>query len=221
MTHVLDPDQTLEGYDRWAASYDALANPMVAATAWALDRTPLGCADEDVLELGCGTGRNVARVLAEGAHSYTGVDGSAGMLEAARRACPDPRARFVRSPLVAELPVGTFDLAFVVLVLEHIADLATVFAGARRALRPGGRLRLVEIHPDLVATGTVAHFEDAAGAVRFTSTAHPVPALRAALEAAGFAVEALREFAAEDVPVPKLAKHAGRRVLVDVEAVAR
>ena len=218
MTRILQPGETLDGYDRWAASYDALANPMVAATAWVLDRTPLGCAGDDVLELGCGTGRNVARVLAEGARSYTGVDGSTGMLEAARAACPDPRCSFVLSPLVAALPVGTFDLAFVVLVLEHITDLAPVLAGAHRALRPGGRLRIVEIHPDLVAAGTVAHFEDAAGAVRFTSTAHPIPALRAALAHAGFDVTALDEHAATDIPVPKLSKHAGRNVLVDVRA---
>lgn len=220
MTRTLAPDETLDGYDRWARGYDALDNPMVAATAWAMDRVPLGAAGLDVIELGCGTGRNVARVLAEGARSYTGVDGSAGMLARAIEGCTDPRCSFVRADLDAlAVPAAGFDLALIVLVLEHVADLAPVIAGAARALPPGGRLRVVEIHGDLVATGTNAHFEDDAGAVRFTSFAHSVAALRAAV--AGAAAVEVREYAADGAlldAVPALSKHRGRNVVVDLEA---
>src|SRR5688500_1417055 len=91
----LAPEETLAGYDRWAGSYDAMANPMVAATELVLDRAPLACTGLDVIEFGCGTGRNVARVLREGARSYRGVDGSPGMLARARAEIADPRASFV------------------------------------------------------------------------------------------------------------------------------
>jgi SAM-dependent methyltransferase len=223
VTRILTPGETLDGYDVWAAQYDVNANPMVAATAWALDRWPLGAAGADVLELGCGTGRNVARVLDERARSYVGVDGSAGMLETAQRACSEPCVRFALGELDAELPVPVagFDLALIVLVLEHITDLAAPLAGIHRALRAGGTLRIVEIHPELVASGTVAHFQHAEGEVRFTSTAHPIASLRAALAAAGFETVAVREHLADGAllaAVPHLAKHAGRRVLYDLEA---
>src|SRR5688572_9640916 len=153
---VLPSTATLRGYDRWSAHYDHNANPMVSATGWSLATWPLDVAGARVLELGCGTGRHAAAVLAAGARSYTGVDGSAGMLEVARTAVAHPRCTWVLASLDAVPPLGEpFDAALIVLVLEHIADLAPVFGAAAAALRPGGALRIAEIHPDLVAGGTV------------------------------------------------------------------
>lgn len=219
---VIPSAATLSGYDRWAAQYDHGENPMVAATEWALDGRPFVVAGQRVLELGCGTGRNVARVLAGGARSYVGIDGSPGMLEVARGRITDPRCAWQLAPLDAVPPLGEpFDAALIVLVLEHIAALGPLFATAASALRPGGVLRIVEIHPDLVVGGTVAHFHDDGTEHRFSSFAHPVPALAAALGAAGFAVDALAEHVAEGALLtraPRLAKHRGRRVLLDVVA---
>jgi SAM-dependent methyltransferase len=214
---------TLRLYDRWAAGYDALDNPMVGATGWALDRVPLGCAGARVVELGCGTGRHVTRILDDGAAAYVGVDGSPGMLAIARARRADPRARFVEADLATSLPLpdAGFDLALVVLVLEHVRALAPLFGEVKRLLRPAGRLRIVEIHPDRVAAGMVAHFRDDAGEVRFDSVAHPVDALAAALEGAGLVVGAVRELVADGellAAVPRLGKHAGARVVVDLEA---
>lgn len=90
---VLPHDQTLAGYDHWAASYDATDNPMVAATAWALQNEPLDVHGADVVELGCGTGRHAAPTLRSGARTFTGVDGSTGMLQRARAAFGDDRIR--------------------------------------------------------------------------------------------------------------------------------
>src|SRR2546428_114342 len=93
-TRTLDFAETLDGYDRWAASYDVEPSALVSATAWVLDRAPLGCADADVLELGCGTGRHAQRVIEAGARSYTGLDGSPGMLAIATQRYPDNRINF-------------------------------------------------------------------------------------------------------------------------------
>jgi SAM-dependent methyltransferase len=199
-----------------------MANPMVAATELVLDRAPLGCAGQDVVEFGCGTGGNVARVLREGARTYLGVDGSPGMLARARAEIADPRASFVEADVHGALDLGArFDLALIVLVLEHVRDLAPLFASVRRALHDRGRLRIVEIHPDLVADGTVAHFDDGGAELRFTSTAHAPDALAAALEAAGLAVEHRRAWSADELAaVSKLAKHRGRPFVLDVTARA-
>jgi SAM-dependent methyltransferase len=223
---VLPPSVTLQGYDRWSAHYDREPNPMVAATEWALDRQPIEVSGARVVEFGCGTGRHVARLLVAAAKAYVGVDGSPGMLAVARGRHVDPRCAWVEAPLDAVPALGEpFNAALIVLVLEHLAELAPVLAAAARAVRPGGVLRIAEIHPDLVGAGTVAHFQDADGAeVRFTSVAHPVVAVTAALEAAGFAVERAEELAAEGAlleRVPRLAKHRGRRVLLDLTARRR
>ncbi len=214
---------TLAGYDRWAASYDAADNPMVAATAWALSAWPFAVHGRDVVEPGCGTGRHADVLLAGGARSYTGIDGSAGMLDVARRRTADARATWRQGELHA-LPVadGSHDRALVVLVFEHVRDLRPACAELARVLRRGARLRILEIHGDLVASGTNAHFAERDREVRFASTAHAPQELARELTHVGFAIERCAEHAAAGPllqAVPRLAKHAGRRVLIDVEAV--
>mgnify|MGYP000432112194 CR=1 FL=1 len=218
MTRVLRPDEILPGYDRWAACYDTVANPLVTMTEHVLDQVPLGAAGQDVVELGCGTGRNTARVLAEGACSYTGVDGSPGMLARAR-ALGEPRVRWKEADLHTRWNTeDRFDLAFIVLVLEHIVDLAPLVKTLSTIVRPGGRVRIVDIHPELVESGTGAHFHDGDDELRFTSVAHTEAALRAAFM--GWRV-AFRSWISDDAMialVPRLAKHRGRAVLLDVTA---
>ncbi len=218
---VLPHGHTLAGYDRWAASYDATDNPMVAATAWALRTRPLDVRGADVVELGCGTGRHATVALSSGARSFTGVDGSTGMLARARETVRDPRVHWQRGEVHATgLPDASFDRALIVLVLEHLRDLAPICREAARVLRPGGQLRILEIHPDLLAGGTNAHFHDGGIEHRFTSVPHTVPSILAAMRATGFAVTS-RELRADGEllgAVPRLQKHAGRAVLLDLDA---
>lgn len=221
---LLAPAQTLSGYDRWASSYDTDGNPLVEATSWVLDRATLNGADCDVVELGCGTARNAARALAEGARSYTGVDGSLGMLHMAGHHVRDPRASFVHADLMQPwAPNRTFNLALVVLVLEHLPSLDPLCETLARIVRPGGRVRLVDLHPERVATGALSYFHDGGTEVRFASVAHPVPAIAAALEAVGFDV-VRRDWLAGDAmvaAVPRIAKLRGVRVVLDVKATRR
>lgn len=214
---------TLAGYDRWAAHYDATPNPMVAATAWAWRTAPIDLTGRRVVEFGCGTGRHASLVLAAGARSYTGIDGSPGMLREAASRHGLPGANWVQGSLHATpFATASFDGALVVLVLEHLQELAPLFTEIARVLAPGGVLRLLEIHHDLLAAGTVAHFHDAGVERRFTSTAHATATIVAALTAAGFVIAHCRELAADGellAAVPKLAKHTGRRVLLDLLAV--
>ena len=218
----LPHEHTLAGYDRWAASYDATDNPLVAATAWALGAQPLEASGADVVELGCGTGRHANVALAAGARSFTGVDGSAGMLERARRAIADPRVRWHHAEVHdTGLTASSFDRALIVLVLEHLRELAPICREAARLVRTGGRLRLLEIHPDLLARGTNAHFHEGDIEHRFTSVHHDVATIRGALRDAGFAVTDWREHRADGellLAVPRLQKHHGRPVLLDVTA---
>jgi len=218
----LGTEQTREGYDRWASGYDEHDNPLVAASAWALAQVPLDVAGKTVVELGCGTGRHAPVVIAAGAASYTGVDASPGMLARAMSRVDGERVHWIQAEL-ARVPVAgtSFDVALIVLVLEHLAALGPLAAEVARLLAPAGQLRIVDIHPDLVETGTGAHFQDHGEEVWFTSVRHEVGATVAALEAAGLRVEACRELRAEHgllTAVPRLAKHAGRHVLIDLEA---
>jgi malonyl-CoA O-methyltransferase len=220
---LLSPDETLSGYDRWSANYDSENNPLVAATEFVLDEAPLSVRGCDVLELGCGTGRHLRRLVSGGANSYLGVDGSEGMLRCARGRTHDPRVQWERgdlSHMVTVVP-NSRDVVLVVLVLEHLTTLGPLFASAASALRAGGLLRIVDIHPSLIQAGTVAHFEDEGAEVRFTSVAHSQNAVEVALRQTGFLIRNTREWLGTPALCARssrLSKYLARPVLVDFEA---
>lgn len=224
MAHLLGFGETLHGYDRWASTYDLEPNPLIAATSWVLQSAPLGCADCEVLELGCGTGRNVVRVIGEGARSYTGVDGSRGMLTIASNRFYDPRVTFLQADLLQPwMPPRQYDFALVCLVLEHLTSIEVLAETLARSVRPGGRLRIVDLHPERVAAGTLAHFHDGHSEVQFASVVHPVASVCDALELAGFDV-VRRDWIAGDPmisAVPGLAKHRGLKAVLDIKATRR
>lgn len=224
MSASIDVPDTLAAYDRWATHYDLDDNPLVAATGWVLAQAPLDVAGARVVELGCGTGRHAAPLLAAGATAYLGVDGSAGMLAQAHARVADPRATWLTADLAAlpPCPGPRFDRALIVLVLEHVAAPAPLFAALAGWLDPGATLRILELHPARIAAGTAAHFIDGGVEHRFASFAHEPAALLADLAAAGFAATA-RTWCAEGellAAVPRLAKHAGRPIVLDVTATS-
>lgn len=102
--------------------------------------------DGGVLDLGCGTGAVLERLLALDARfdTYTGVDLSPAMLARARaKLGHEAGTRFEQLDLRAEpLPDGPFDLVVSAWALEHLPEPGAVVAAARARLRPGGRLVL-------------------------------------------------------------------------------
>jgi ArsR family transcriptional regulator len=110
----------------------------------------LGLVDEawTVGDLGCGTGQ-MAASLAPFVARVIAVDGSPAMLEAARaRLAGTPNVE-VREGELESLPIepGTLDAAVAFLVLHYVAEPADALAQAARALKPGGRLLVVDMMP--------------------------------------------------------------------------
>jgi ubiquinone/menaquinone biosynthesis C-methylase UbiE/DNA-binding transcriptional ArsR family regulator len=105
-------------------------------------------------DLGCGTGR-VAEVVAPYVRRVVGVDESPDMLAAARSRLGvrggEPSKVELRQGRVEALPLedGVLDVALMVLVLHYVSNPEGAMAEAWRALRPGGRLLVV----DMVAHG--------------------------------------------------------------------
>src|SRR4051812_24516774 len=79
MTDQKPANEVAGAYDRWAASYDADKNATRDLDALVMRRSPIALEGRDVLELGCGTGKNTS-FLAEHAKSVLAMDFSEGMI---------------------------------------------------------------------------------------------------------------------------------------------
>ena len=110
----------------------------------------LGLFDErwKVADLGCGTGA-VTQSIAPFVDRVIAVDESNAMLSAARKRLHGAdnvdfrNGRLEASPLADD----EVDVALLFLVLHYVSDPARVVAEAARALKPGGRLLLLDMMP--------------------------------------------------------------------------
>lgn len=93
-----------------------------------------------VLDLASGTG-DFCRLLATAGHRPVGVDFSAGMLGAARTTAPLVQADVLRLPV----PGAEVDGATCGFALRNVVDLGAFFRELGRAVRPGGRIALLEV----------------------------------------------------------------------------
>ena len=132
-------------YDKLAPGYDRLigvAERLLFGNgrAWVCAR-----AGGETLEVGVGTGRNLVHYPEDA--RLTGVELSPGMLEVARRRARR-LGRLVDLRLgdaqALDFPADRFDTVVFTLALCSIPDDRRAVAEARRVLRPGGRLLLLE-----------------------------------------------------------------------------
>src|SRR3982751_945852 len=99
-------------------------------------------------DLGCGTGQ-VSASLAPFVRRVVAVDSSAAMLGAARKRLDGVANVEVRTGALEALPLddGELDAALLFLVRHYVAEPAAALAEARRVLRPGGVLLVVDMAP--------------------------------------------------------------------------
>lgn len=102
------------------------------------------------LDLGCGDGRVMVQVGAAGA-APVGVEMA---LDLARLASTKAPTVVDRLPGLNAIRSRSVDGAYSVLVLEHLPETASFFAGVARVVRPGGVLGLVINHPAWTAPGS-------------------------------------------------------------------
>ena len=109
-----------------------------------------GLADRDwvVGDLGCGTGQ-VSAALAPFVARVIAVDGSAAMLQAARRRLQGAANIELRRGELEALPIddSRLDAATLMLVLHHVPEPARALADVARVLKPGGRVIAVDMLP--------------------------------------------------------------------------
>ena len=130
----------------FAARYDSMIKGTEAAGLLALREELLSGVSGRVVEIGAGTGRNLA-FYGDGVESLTVTEPDPHMarrLEQRIEEHPHP-VELVRAP-AEELPFedGQFDVAVSTLVLCGVEDQARALDEVRRVLKPGGELIFIE-----------------------------------------------------------------------------
>lgn len=179
-----------EFFSSAAGQWDGLRAELFGAHAGFAGLLALVADDVVIGDLGCGTGV-VSAELAPYAGRVIAVDESRAMLSAARRRLHDCDNVELRSGALEALPIddGELDAAVLSLVLHYVPEPVAVLSEARRALKPGGRLVLV----DMIAHGR-AEYREAMGHVWQGFTEEQV---RAWLAECGFERVRWRGLAAE------------------------
>ncbi|MBR9989980.1 MAG: metalloregulator ArsR/SmtB family transcription factor [Gemmatimonadetes bacterium] len=162
-TQVLSERRTRsqEFFSSTAGQWDALRADLFGARAGFAGL--LALLDDDIVigDLGCGTGI-VSNELAPYAGRVIAVDESREMLSAARRRLHERENVELRCGALEALPLddGELDAAVMSLVLHYVPEPVAALSEARRVLKPGGRLIVV----DMMAHGR-AEYREAMGHV--------------------------------------------------------
>lgn len=137
--------ETVSRYDSGAKAFSERYESVDMSQLYTLLDRYLPPAGSSILELGCGSGRDAAFLLARG-HDVTAIDASAAMIAEAVRLHPGLVGRIVHAAV--PLPEGspllrrTFHAVFSNAMLMHVPDegLRTIALQTARMLRPHGVL---------------------------------------------------------------------------------
>ena len=149
-----------KAYSTWANQYDSNNNKTRDLEAIALRKTLANISFDNVLEVGCGTGKNTGWLI-EKAKQVTAIDLSDEMLTKAKEKISPDRVQFLQSDIRNEWAFTNqlYDLISFSLVLEHIQNLDHVFNEVYKKLKPFGYVYIGELHPFKQYTGTKARFD--------------------------------------------------------------
>jgi len=139
-------ERSREFFASKAGQWDALRDELFGAHAETFPLLGLLDPEWSVGDLGCGTGAFLA-TAAPHVKRVVGVDASPEMLEAAGERLAHLHNVGLRLGDLENLPVetDTLDLAVMLLVLHYLPEPGRALAEACRALKPGGRLVVVDM----------------------------------------------------------------------------
>lgn len=98
-----------------------------------------------VLELGCGWGRGVEKLISAAAH-YTGLDKNEELIAALQQKYPDHAFATADFPDLSRFEDNTYDFIVTFQVIEHIKDDHKFLREANRVLKKGGKIILTTVN---------------------------------------------------------------------------
>lgn len=184
-----------DAYTRWSDTYDSDRNLTRDLDHRATQHALTGLRCQNIMELGCGTGKNTF-FLTQIGRKIIAIDFSPGMLRQAKAKIKSDHVFFVVADLTCTWPCKTesFELIVCNLVLEHIEDLDAVFAQVSRALKAGGQFFLSELHPFRQYQGTKANFQTEDEAIEINAFVHHLSDFTESAHANGLVLRMMKEW---------------------------
>jgi ubiquinone/menaquinone biosynthesis C-methylase UbiE len=175
-----------DGYERWAPTYDHFPNPLLACEQRHVLPLLPRLRNRHALDLACGTGRWLKRLLAVGARPGVGVDLSSAMLRVA-----DDKKELSGKVVQADclrLPfrASTFDFSICSFALGHIQDLRSLAAEFSRVMKPDSDLFVTDLHAEAYAMGWRTGFRDQQSAVQVHAEPHSAADILGAFSSVGY-----------------------------------
>lgn len=195
-----------QAYNVWADNYDSVQNKTRDLEAFALRESVETAETANILEIGCGTGKNTEWLLTK-AERLVAVDFSPEMLAKAKAKITAENVEFRESDLRRDwdFAENKFNLITCSLALEHIEDIDFVFRQASKVLRPGGFFYIGELHPFKQYQGSKARFETESGVFELKCFTHHVSEFFAAAKHNNFECVELKEwFDDKNSAIPRL-----------------
>lgn len=175
-----------EDYRLWSQVYDSQPNPMLALEERYLEVLLPRVAGRDVVDLGCGTGRWLAKLAARAPRSLTGVDGSGEMLERAASKLERRASLLLGDCEKMELPAASADLVLCSFLASYLSNLDVFAKEVARIARPGAYIFVTDVHPITEAKlGWRRGFRIGEQHVDLATVSRPLVELIAAFERAG------------------------------------
>jgi SAM-dependent methyltransferase len=175
-----------QGYARWAATYDQTPNPLLALEQRLLLPLLPDVAGKRVLDLGCGTGRWLEKLVAAKPALGIGIDLSAAMLAVAQQKAA-LAGRLVRADcLELPFPSDAFDLSVCSFAAEHIRNLTDLAVEWSRVLKRPADVFISGLHPAAYSAGWRAGFRDLEGAIQIDAEPHSAEEMVTVFRGTGF-----------------------------------
>jgi ubiquinone/menaquinone biosynthesis C-methylase UbiE len=182
-------------YDLWSATYDSESENLLVAldeVMFAELLEPCQVTGKVVVDVGCGTGRHWAKMLARNPAQLLGFDVSKGMLARLLEKHAGANVRLVADHRLDGLADASCDFLVSNLALAHFPDSAAALLEWARVLKPGGELIVTDLHPSAADGGdcTFRHHDQVKAVQLFV---HPLESLRLSASRSGFSLLKLAE----------------------------
>ena len=184
-----------KAYNLWAKQYDTNENKTRDLDKKVTIKILKKYQFSNVIELGCGTGKNTETLLKKG-NKIIGLDFSEEMLKIARKKIKNSKVEFKQCDLTQKFNVENefADLITCSLTLEHIKDLNHIFEQVNEKLQTSGYFFICELHPFRQYTGSKAKFATENGETLLETFTHHVSEYTNEAQKKGFKILELNEW---------------------------